>query len=972
MELKFDANQSFQLDAIASTVNLFGGQPRDVSSFLKTLEGNGPDDQTSLFANEIGAVGNNLVLDDITVLENLRTVQEASGLEPSSSLKDGLNFDTEMETGTGKTYVYLRTIFELATRYSFTKFIILVPSVAIKEGVDTSIRLMRKHFMDLYSRPFDVSVYTGKRPEEVQAFATSTNVQIMVMTIDSLKGDKNTRIIHQYRDKLNGLRPIDFLSATRPIVIMDEPQKMESDLSQSAVSELNPMCILRYSATHAKERNVVYRLDPVDAHERGLVKEIAVSEVTQQGADSTPYIKLVDVQRDPWRARLELMVRTASGIAPKTVTVKPHDDLATVTGNDGYQGNWRVNEVSLEPVYVELTQHGILRVGESIGANSDVIYKEMIRETVREHLRKELQLKDRGIKVLSLFFVDKVSNYIYYAEDGSAVEGPFAQWFDEVFVEERARLDEYSSLLPQAPHELRRAYFAEMRKAGRTTFVDSTERGNARDDEAYDLIMRDKERLLDVNEPVRFIFSHSALQEGWDNPNVFQICVLRPMSKDVERRQTIGRGLRLPVASTGERVADRAVAQLTVVANESYRQFAETLQTEYVKAGVSIGVVRKNEFARLLLQDGSEETFGYARSEAVWNHLRKAGFIDDEGRVLGTFVPNQEGFTLDLPDEYRDYENPILDVIEQCRVERFIKQKKKRTPRTFNKELVLTPEFEEFWNKISRRTTYRVAVKRDEVITRAVNAIRAEDPIPPIRIQVSSARIRMLRGGARTDEMRSPRVTEIDAPFALPDIIKELQEATSLTRHTIVDILVASGRLAEFAHNPNDFIEMAKRNILAVLSQSIIEGIQYEELDGSVYELRELQEDGMSERDRFVDQLYEVKNKSKTDFDYVVYDSAVERQFAKMLDDNEDIKLFMKLPLRFTIPTPVGPYNPDWAIIKQVDGREKAYMIRETKSTSQDAKLRATEVAKIKCGAEHFATIGVEDFSLSSPGSWNL
>lgn len=334
MELKFDAHQSFQLDAVASTVDLFAGQPRDISSFLTALDGVERDDQTALFATEIGAVGNNVVLDDPTVLENLRAVQERNGLEPSSSLEDGLSFDIEMETGTGKTYVYLRTIFELAARYNFTKFIVLVPSVAIKEGVDTSIRLMRKHFMDLYSRPFDPSVYTGKRPEEVQSFATSTNVQIMVMTIDSLKGDKNTRIIHQYRDKLNGLRPIDFLSATRPIVIMDEPQKMESDLSQSAVGELNPTCTLRYSATHAKERNVIYRLDPIDAHERGLVKEIAVSEVTQQGADARPYIKLVDVQRDPWRARLELMVRGASGIAPKTVTVKPHDDLATVTGND--------------------------------------------------------------------------------------------------------------------------------------------------------------------------------------------------------------------------------------------------------------------------------------------------------------------------------------------------------------------------------------------------------------------------------------------------------------------------------------------------------------------------------------------------------------------------------------------------------------------------------------------------------------
>jgi type III restriction enzyme len=973
MEFKFDPNQGFQRDAISAVVDLFTGQPRDAGALLTKLEEIEPAHLSRLFASEIGAIGNNLVLDEPAILENLRKVQDRNGLQIRDELEgDALSFDVEMETGTGKTYVYLRTIFELAKAYDFTKFIILVPSVAIREGVNTSIDLMRGHFDDLYSIPFDASVYSGKSPEEVQAFATSTNVQIMVMTIDGIKGDKNTRIIHQNRDRLNGLRPIDFLSATRPVIIMDEPQNMESDLSQSAVSELDPLCTLRYSATHRKERNVVYRLDPVDAHEQGLVKQIVVADVLQEGADAKPHIKLISVQRDPWQAKLELVCRTATGLKTKVVTVPLHRDLADVTKNDAYQNNWRINEVSLDPAYIELTNHGILHVGETIGSSNDLIFKEMIRETIREHLKKELQMRPLGIKVLSLFFVDRVASYLTYDENGSPTDGPFAQWFDEMFIEERNRFDGYRDLLPQEPRDLRRAYFAEMKKGGKAQFVDSTERGSANDTDAYDLIMKQKRRLLDNAEPVRFIFSHSALREGWDNPNVFQICVLREMGEALERRQTIGRGLRLPVDSNLERVKDQNIAQLTVIANESYREFAASLQDEYVKAGVSIGFVRRQEFAKLPLFDGDgDKIFGFRKSEEVWMHLNKAGFIDDQGRVLAAFAPNQVGFTLRLPEEFEPYELAITTVIEKCKVENFVKQARNRRARSLNKQLFTSPEFEEFWTRISRKTTYRVRVNRDEIIRDAVKAIKAEPPIEPLRIQVTRAGLKILRGGAGGEELGT-RTASLAGSFDLPDIIKELQEATSLTRKTLVDILIQSGRLNEFIHNPNDFIQVIKRTILSVLAASVVEGIQYDELAGSVYELRELQRDGLEEKERFIDQMYEVKNKQKTDFDYVVYDSKVEREFAELLDSREDIRLFMKLPAKFKVPTPVGPYNPDWAIIKQEDGNDKIYMIRETKSTSQDALLRSSERAKKTCGEKHFAAIGVHDFKTSSPEGWNL
>lgn len=578
MKFKFQDDLPYQLDAINSVVDLFDGQPQDAEKLATRLQGRmpetDPESQASLdldLRQEVGAVGNKLVLDHDSVLKNLQEVQDRNGLPVSEELADdALDFDIEMETGTGKTYVYLRTIFELAQRYNFSKFVILVPSVAIREGVNTSIELMREHFRKLYpALPFDASVYSGQTAEEVQSFATSTNVQIMVMTIDSVRGDKNTRIIHQERDKLNGLRPIDYLKATRPVVVMDEPQNMESLLSQSAIGELDPTCTLRYSATHRKQRNVIYRLDPVDAHDLNLVKQIVVAETTQHGSDATPYIKLVDVRREPrWEAKLELSVRKKDGSLARTEKwVGQGKDLATVTGNSAYENNWRINEISLEPAFIELTNHGMLQLGEEIGGNAQAIYREMIRETIREHLRKEMILREQGVKVLSLFFIDKVASYMGDGTSNEDADGQFAQWFDELFREERDKSPIYQELLPQDPSELRRAYFSAIRKKNSVEYKDTSGSTKA-DDDSYDLIMRDKARLLSQDEPVRFIFSHSALREGWDNPNVFQICTLREMGAETERRQTIGRGLRLPVNYKGERISDRGIAQLTVIANE--------------------------------------------------------------------------------------------------------------------------------------------------------------------------------------------------------------------------------------------------------------------------------------------------------------------------------------------------------------------------------------------------------------------
>ncbi|HWL29425.1 MAG TPA: DEAD/DEAH box helicase family protein, partial [Burkholderiaceae bacterium] len=683
---QFDPRQQYQLDAIAAVVNLFDGQPKDSDKLAVTLHGTPAETAEGQLAvdtaQEIGAIGNNLVLDEPAILANLQAVQDRNGLEQSESLAGGkLEFDIEMETGTGKTYVYLRTIFELAQHYGFGKFIILVPSVAIREGVNTSIRLMREHFRDLYpALPFDAGVYRGDRAEDVQAFATATGVQILVMTIDSVRGNANTRIIHQTRDRLNGLRPIDYLKATRPVVIMDEPQNMESLLSQSAVGELDPAFTLRYSATHRQLRNLVYRLDPVDAHELGLVKQIVVDSVAQQGADAAPYLKLVEVTntRGTFKARLELSCRAANGsVARKTKTVKRDDDLATTTGNPAYDG-WRINGLSIDPVSVELSNHGTLLQGDSIGGASGAIYREMIRQAILEHLRKEAALRDKGIKVLSLFFVDKVASFLGDGTNNEDANGEFVQWFDEIFIEERNRSAHYRQLLPQEPRELRRAYFSQLKKkGGKVEFQDSSGATKA-DDDAYELIMQDKQRLLDMDEPVRFVFSHSALREGWDNPNVFQICTLREMGTETERRQTLGRGLRLPVAKTErgyERIADRGIATLTVIANESYAAFAERLQDEYKAAGVAIGQVRPGEFAKLVRLDAdgkaTDELLGYKASQEIFRHLHSHNYLRD-GRTTPVFTPDATGFSLNLPEALKPYETGIIQRIRGAGIGKYV------------------------------------------------------------------------------------------------------------------------------------------------------------------------------------------------------------------------------------------------------------------------------------------------------------
>ncbi|MFZ1360530.1 MAG: DEAD/DEAH box helicase family protein [Candidatus Saccharimonadales bacterium] len=972
MKIKYDSKQDFQIKAIDAIVDIFEGQPNDAEDFSTALQSRTVRGAQAGLFNEIGAVGNNLLLDDDSILENVQHIQNENGIEPKPKL-DGLNFSIEMETGTGKTYVYLRTAFDLAVRYNFRKFIIIVPSIAIKEGVKSSLDSMRQHFGELYpSLPFDTNVYDGKSPEVVQSFATSTNMQFMIMTIDAIRGNRKL-VIREERDKLNGIAPLDYLAAVNPIVIMDEPQNMETELSTSAIADLNPMCTLRYSATHVRSYNMMYRLDPVDAHREKLVKGIVVANAQQQGSDAKPYVKLLDVRNTPkLQAYVEVLVRDKNGnVGRKPLWVSHHDKLDIRTNNSIYE-DYTINDISTIPANVEIGTHGVLMLGENWGGNEDQIMREMIRTTIREHFKREYLLRGAKIKVLSLFFIDKVENYLAYDDEGNQIDGKFVKWFNELYVEERSKSSMYAEILPEDPTETQTAYFAQMRKGGKTTVVDSKEgRGNANDESAYDLIMRGKEKLLDNANPVRFIFSHSALKEGWDNPNVFQICMMRESNSAKDRRQTIGRGLRLAVQQIGSeyiRTFDEQINQLVVVANESYRDFANNLQKEYKQAGIQIGYVRKGEFARIQVHGEPEKTLGHETSRAIWQHLTQRGMIDDEGKVLANFTPRNLGFNLDLPDGLQQYHSEVVDIVEGCKLDKFVKDARKKEVVRLNKQVMYSPELEKLWKSISRKTTYRVEFDNGRVIMAAVGAIKNAAEIKPLRIEVKKNRVLLRRGGVTNDGLVGESSTDLKGTFELPDVINELQEETGLTRQAVVDILLGSNRLHEFLHNPYDYIQMVKSSIKSVLSTVVVDGIKYEKLGEEVYELRNFQRDSEEDVERFIDRLYEVKNTQKTITDKLSLDSATEQEFAKLLDNREDIKLFLKLPAKFVVPTPVGDYNPDWAIVKEIDGQEKVYMVRETKNGGE----RESELQKIECAKKHFDEIGMHDYAKSTPDDWRV
>jgi type III restriction enzyme len=969
MKLQFDAKQEFQIAAVDSVVDLFDGQPLNKGDFQISFEGKGQGLFGSLVQTELG-LGNSLVIDRETILKNLQRVQERNDLDADKHLLPEeyganapapLNFSVEMETGTGKTYVYLRSILELNKKYGFKKFIIVVPSVAIREGALKNLQITSDHFKALYNNvEFEYFVYDAKKVNRLRQFAVSNQIQILVINIDAFRknfagtdDEKKSNVIFKEADKLSGRQPIEFVRATNPIVIIDEPQSVDNtEKAQEAIRSLNPLCTLRYSATHTNPYNLIYSLNPIRAFDLRLVKQIVVASVTGQGAQNDAYVKLVSVdRRNGIKAKVEIDIQTTEGPKRKGVTVKHETDLFFVSKErETYRNGYLITEINAEPgnEFIQFNNGKTLVLGQELGGIRDDLWRVQIRNTIRRHLDKEIALKNKGIKVLSLFFIDLVANYRSYDEQGQPVKGKFAECFEEAFKELIAQ-EKYKGLLPFPLEKLHNGYFAQDKKG---TFKDTN--GNTQaDDDVYSLIMQRKEDLLSLDEPLRFIFSHSALREGWDNPNVFQICTLNETRSVIKKRQEIGRGLRLPVNQNGERVFDENINKLLVVANESYEDFARALQTEYEQdCGVTFGKVPKIAFANLMqIVDGEGQPLGRETSGKIFEGLVAKGFIAEDGKIQPAFDPKAPGFDLGLAPEHAFLRSDIIDVMQSYQLERHVKKDEDGQRLRFKKEVALDPEFQELWNRIKPKTTFSVEYQTDILVANAVKAIKAMEKIKPVKIQVTEVGLGVAKSGVKTDVLREAAETVVFRG-AVPDVVAYLQGETELTRSTLVRILKESNRLAEFLMNPQKFMDAVAAILKVELHKLIIDGIKYEKIADEEYSMSLFEE---KEIIGYLNNRLEVKNSV---YDAVVYDSEIEREFAEKLDKRQDIKLFVKLPDWFKIETPLGTYNPDWAILKH--DNTVLYLVRETKGTKDFEKLRNIEAQKIRCGRKHFETLNVD------------
>lgn len=844
MELQFET-LDYQTHAIQAAVDLFIGQPNQQTEFGLKAQ------------NDMRFVANlPLQINDEQLQQNLAKQQNKFNFYRTLIEEQGRNFTVEMETGTGKTYVYLRTIFELNRQYGWQKFVIVVPSVPIREGVLHTLETTRSHFATLFDNPSVNPKYEYKSNQlsRLKAFATGNHIEILVMNIDAFAKESN--VINTLNE--SGDAPIRYIQHVNPIVIIDEPQNMETDIRRHAIASLNPLFSLRYSATHKNAYNPIFRLNPVQAYELGLVKQIEVDSVLADNDVNGAYVALKEINTGAksWSARVEILVNDKS-MKKKIVTIKQNQDLFDLSKqNEAYRIGYILEGMNVEEQQIEFS--GGLKVTKGVDNSllKDDIQKMQIRRTIEEHLRKEKILNPLGIKVLSLFFIDKVDNY--------RNDGKFYQWFEEIYCELTHGKD------PVGVHE---GYFSKDKKG----VLKDTNGTTQADNDTYHLIMRDKETLLSLDKPLRFIFSHSALREGWDNPNVFQICTLNDTHSEIKKRQEIGRGLRLPVNQFGVRSHERDKNILTVIANESYEEFATKLQRE--------------------IEDDCGVSF-------------------DKGQI---------------------------------------KNKLDRKYVRYRKDFSQHPEFSAIWERIKHQTTYRVNFSQDDLIESAVKNLVKMPRIDEVKIRHEKVAFAINEKGVTTEYRSSNQVTS-KTHWDIPDVLGELQKKTGLTRQTICRILQKSERLAEIYHNPQRFIDLVAEKINEALSQIMADGVEYHRIADRTYEMTLFKD-----FEFYLNQYsFSVSNQSKTIYEgYIALDSNTENTFARHCESSEDVEFYFKLPKNFKIPTPLGNYNPDWAVVFK--GQNKVYFVAETKNTGKgiqrgvdESKLDPSEQMKIAYARKNF------------------
>lgn len=984
MEIKFEKSLDYQHDAINSVVDVFAGQEICKSNFTVYA----PEylaAQKTMDLNDIG-FANKLQLTEAKILENVQRIQLRNGLKPSKAQdvnKDLYDFSIEMETGTGKTYVYLRTIMEMNKKFGFTKFIIVVPSIPIKEGVYKTLQITKKHFQENYDGiDYSYFVYDSSRLNEIRDFAVNDKLQIMVINIQAFNKDleaeskKSSRILLDYNDKL-GYKPISLIQNTKPVVIIDEPQStISSDLAMRSVKNLNPLTLLRYSATHKEKVNLLYKLDAVDAYNKQLVKQIEVASVKiENSAVSTAYVRFISVSNtNGIKAKIELDVKDTNGKAKRTIKeVTQNKDLLQLSKLPQYV-NITIKDIGAAKgdEYLQLNDENetILKLGEAIGSVDDTAIKRaQIRKTIEEHLDKELLLNPKGIKVLSLFFIDAVKHYKVYDEDGNATNGDYATMFEAEYVK-AIRLPKYKTLfagiqdMEQEASLVHKGYFSTDKKPKKSNskekfeaFKDSTERSN--DEDTYNLIMRDKETLLSFgNEAVhkvRFIFSHSALKEGWDNPNVFQICTLKEAgASEIRRRQEIGRGLRLAVNQQGERVYGFDVNRLTVMASESYEDFVDGLQKEMEKdTGITFGQLQTHSFSNVVVQMVNNEQIllGQEKSEQLFNHFLLMQYIDTKGKIQDKLKTDLKNGTVNFGQDFDTVvSNQINNILQQTAGKLEVKRAEKKHTVLVKEAILNNPEFKQLWERIKYKTTYSVQFESQKLIEACSKQISDKLIVSGGRLIYNKVNIDVTKGGLIVAEEKEEygRITE--EVSVLPDIVTYLQNETQLTRKSIVTILQHCTNLHFFKINPQKFIEGCIDIINEQMRLHIVDGIVYKKIGDNAFYSQEL-----FKQEELTGYLKSnMIASTKSPYEYVVFDSGIESELAKEFEKNSHVKVYAKLPRWFTIDTPLGNYNPDWAVLFEMQGEEKLYFVVESKGTLGFEFLRPAEQGKIQCGKKHF------------------
>lgn len=895
-----------------------------------------------------------------------------------------MNLDIEMETGTGKTYVYIKTMFELNRQYGWSKFIVVVPSIAIREGVAKSFKMLEEHFMEYYGKKARCFVYDSSNLQKLDSFSSDSGLNVMIINTQAFAASmkeggrsKESRIIYSKRDEFGSRRPIDVIAANNPIIIMDEPQKMEGTATQAGIRRFNPLFVLNYSATHKSKHDTVYALDALDAYRQKLVKRIHVKgfEVKNlRGTGSFLYLdSIVLSPKQPPMARIEFETKTASGsIVRKTKTFGIGDNLREESGLAEYDG-FTLSEINVKG-YVTFLNGVTLRRGQVMGdTNEQTMQRVQIRETIKSHFEKERQLFKRGIKCLSLFFIDEVAKYKSYDEDGNEQKGVF----QDIFEEEYARLvneelqiwdEEYNEYLRRfTPREVHRGYFSIDKKTNRVIDGKIEKKTGLSDDiSAYDLILKNKERLLSFEEPTRFIFSHSALREGWDNPNVFQICTLRHSSSTTAKRQEVGRGLRLCVDKNGIRMDKEVlgddvheVNKLTVIANESYSDFTNALQKEtrevlreraakatvtyflgkQIKIGEEIHTVNESEASRIII------------------YLEDNGYIDEDKNITPAYhIAVANGTVAPLPPKLQHIEEGVKRLInsifDPSALDDMVSDDKTSTPENKLNENFGKEEFQALWKEINHQYVYTVNYDSNELIEKAILHINAELAVKQLRyIMVEGMQDEKQVTEFGDTSSQSHQLTDVCTSSVRYDLVGDIARGANLTRRTVVKILqgIKESKLLLFKNNPEEFI----RKIISIIKEQkatmIVESIHYNmtegKYDSNIFTVK-------SKMD--FDRAYEAK---KHITDYVFSDSKGERDFAHDLDEAKEVVVYAKLPRTFQIPTPVGHYAPDWAIAMEKDGIKHIFFIAETKGSMSSMDLSKIELAKIECAEKLFNSI---------------